>query len=88
MNLRALFRYLKGRAWCLTFHFPVIRLLGGYGGRDHWGRRRKSYHDMWCVVCDNQWEQADRGERCTGSHMWHWRKSEHKSGINPAKGDA
>ncbi len=75
-KVKHLWKYFKGRLWCLTFHAPVIRELGGYGGRDHWGRRRKSYHSMWCVKCNNRWDQKDRGEQCIGSHIWHWRRSE------------
>jgi len=75
-GLRPLWRYAKGRVWCLAFHAPVLRMWGGYGGRDHWGRRRKAYHDMWCIVCNNRWEQRDKGERCRGPQAWHWRKSE------------
>lgn len=74
--VRVLYRYLKGRVWCLTFHAPVVRELGGYGGRDHLNRRRKAYHSIWCVKCNNGWDQADRGEKCIGSHVWHWRRSE------------
>ena len=77
--VRVLCRYIKGRVWCLTFHAPVLRTLGGYGGRDHLNRRRKAYHGMWCVKCNNRWDQADRGERCIGSHVWHWRRSERRN---------
>jgi len=68
--------YIKGRIWCMTFHAPVLRCLGGYGGVDYLHRQRKAYHNMWCVKCDNRWQQKDRGEKCIGSHIWHFRKSE------------
>lgn len=76
---RALRRYIKGRVWCLTWHSPVIRELGGYGGLDHLGRRRKSYHSIWCVTCGNRWEQADKGEPCRAALMWHTRESEKRA---------
>lgn len=68
--------YLKGRLWCLRRHPPVVRTLGGYGGSDYLGRRRRAYHGMWCVRCGNRWEQASRGEPVGGSHTWHRRDSE------------
>lgn len=76
MNVSKIFRFFKGRAWCLTFHAPVIRELGGYGGSDHFGRRRRAYHSMWCVKCGNRWDQDQSGERTLGSHMWHFRQHE------------
>ena len=80
-GIKTFFRFIKGRLWCLTFHSPVLRCIGGYGGYDHFGRRRKAYHNMWCVLCDNKWEQADRGERCVGAFLWHTRKSEKTGGM-------
>lgn len=80
MNIKPLIRYIKGRVWCMWRHAPVIRLLGGYGGTDHWGRRRGAYHDMWCVSCGNRWEQRDNGEKCRGAMSWHFRKSETPKG--------
>ena len=80
-----IYRYYKGRLWCLTFHSPVVRCLGGYGGIDHFGRRRKSYHNMWCVKCGNHWDQKDHGEPCVGSHIWHFRKNEKKKNIEIQK---
>ena len=79
IKLRNLFQYYKGRLWCLTFHAPVIREMSGYGGSNHWGRRRKAYHPMWCVKCGNQWEQKDFGEQCHGPQAWHWRFVERKA---------
>lgn len=75
--LRRLWRYYKGRLWCLTMHAPVIRQLPGFGWRDQWGRYRGSaYHEMWCVVCNNRWEQAERGEPNKAAMTWHDRRSE------------
>lgn len=72
-------RHFKGRVWCLRFHAPVLRGLGGYGGTDHRGRRRKGYHSMSCSACGNNWEQADRGERQFGALMWHTRDVERRA---------
>lgn len=75
---RELRRYLKGRIWCLTWHSPVIRGLGGYGGLDQLGRRRKAYHSMRCLMCDNHWEQEDKGEPCKAADMWYDKSCERK----------
>jgi len=77
--------YYKGRLYCLRMHEPVIRNLGGYGGSNHWGQRRKAYHGMWCVVCGTRWEQPDCNEPTTGSHMWHWRRCEKPKAQNNAQ---
>lgn len=74
--LLKILHYYKGRLYCLYKHAPVIRGLGGYGGIDHLHRSRKAYHSMWCVKCNNRWEQPDHGEPCHASHMWHFRSSE------------
>lgn len=52
-----LWRYLKGRCWCRKRHRPVFVAPGGYGGRDHLNRKRAAYTSVWCVVCDNRWEE-------------------------------
>ena len=75
-KLKLMFRYIKGRVWCMTFHQPVVRCMGGYGGRTVFGRRQRAYHGMWCVKCNNRWDQESRGEKCIGSHIWHTRKHE------------
>jgi len=74
--MQKIWNYYKGRIWCLRFHAPVIRCLGGYGVKNHFGRCYKAYHSMWCVVCDNRWDQPDMGEKCVGSHIWHLRQHE------------
>ena len=80
--MKQMFRFLKGRIWCLTFHAPVIRTMGGYGGVSAFGFRRRAYHGMWCVKCENRWEQKSFGEPCIGSHIWHWRRNErHREGA-------
>lgn len=54
--------YLRGKYICHKYHTPVIEHLGGYGGRDVWGRRRKAYHEFYCPKCGLTWEETgDRG---------------------------
>ena len=58
-------RYIKGRLWCRRFHKPVFYNIGGYGGRDVWGRRRKEYHGFHCWRCGNRWDQSGRPKPLT-----------------------
>ena len=58
MRITEILRYLRGEWWCRFRHKPLMTSLGGYGGRDVWGRRRGAYHGVWCVVCNRRWEKT------------------------------
>ena len=56
-KLIKLLNYLVGELYCGRFHRPTFSSVGGWGGRDAWGRRRKAYYGRWCVVCGRHWEK-------------------------------
>jgi hypothetical protein len=58
-KLKNIFNYFKGEYYCKKFHNPVFVSMPGYGGRDHFNRKRQSYYPKWCVVCDNRWESKN-----------------------------
>ena len=77
--MRRAWRYWKGRLWCLWVHTPVLRTFGGVGWLDWRGRyHNASVNDMWCVSCNNRWQQAHRGETNGNPMAWHTRKQERR----------
>lgn len=50
-KLKAIYHYLKINHWCRRFHRPLFSGIGGYGGRDVFGRRRKAYYTRRCTKC-------------------------------------
>lgn len=62
---RGVVNYLLGEWWCARFHRPLIANLGGYGGRNVWGRRRKEYYGRLCLKCERRWEKPGRPKPLT-----------------------
>ena len=56
LHVTVKWKWLKGECWCRFRHRPLFRGLGGWGGRDVWGRKREAYSDMRCLVCRNLWQ--------------------------------
>ena len=55
-RVTAKWNWLKGEFWCRFRHRPLMRGMGGWGGRDVWRRKRELYSDMRCLVCGNDWQ--------------------------------
>ena len=53
---KRIFIYLKGEYFCRFFHKPLFFNLGGYGGKNIFGIKRKSYREFNCIKCNNYWE--------------------------------
>lgn len=81
---RHLWSHLKGHYFCQRFHAPLFRELGGYGGTDIWGRRRKQFWRMWCTECDNHFDTVippkrktvEQRKACAKAFGDMWHKSE------------
>lgn len=56
MKLLWIIQYLRGEFLCRFIHKPLFFGIGGFGGIDIFGRRRKSYHEYRCVKCGLSWE--------------------------------
>ncbi len=67
---RNIYKYYKGRYYCRRFHKPVVGSIGGYGGVNHFLMSKKSYKEMWCLSCDNKWEESSEGQKIYSSHWF------------------
>ena len=67
-----IYRYYKGRLWCITFHSPVVRCMGGYGGTDHFGRRRKYslWTGSWVLKAQRRTKTTGRKEETGKTREW------------------
>ena len=88
-RLHAILTYLIGEWYCRRWHRPLLTSLGGWGGRDVWGRRRGAYHGVRFLVCGRTWfkngeptpltpEQRDACAEAFGS-MWVGGTSEYRA---------
>ena len=65
IKIRQCWTYYVGEYWCRRFHRPLFSNLGGYGGIDHLGKRRKEYYSLYCSKCNRNWEKNGKPKPLT-----------------------
>lgn len=57
-KIKDILDYMIGERFCRYFHKPLLFQWTGCGGRDVFGRRRKSYYEYQCAFCNRSWESV------------------------------
>ena len=55
-RVKEIWDYVVGEHWCSRRHYPLFHEIGGSGGRDVFGRKRRDYWGLWCSTCGRRWE--------------------------------